>query len=34
MYTALIRVKTYDLYFIGKFKKSVIEVNKDALLNA
>ena len=33
MYTApLSRVKTYDRYFIGEFKKSVIEVNKDALL--
>ena len=32
MYTALSRVKTYNRYFIGEFKKSVIEVNKDALL--
>ena len=33
MYTALSRVKTYDnLYWIGEFKKSVINVNKNALL--
>ena len=32
MYTALSRVKSYDRHFIGEFKKSVIEVNKDALL--
>ena len=33
IYTALIRVKTYDnLYCIGQFKKAAIKVNKDALL--
>ena len=33
MYTALLRVKTYDnLFCVGEFKKSAIKVNKDALL--
>ena len=33
IYTALSRVKTYDnIYCTGKFKKSAIKVNKDALL--
>ena len=33
MYTELSRVKFYDnLYCIEEFKKSVIKVNKDALL--
>ena len=33
MSTALSRVKTYDnFYCIAEFKKSAIEVNKDALL--
>ena len=33
MYTALSRVQTYDnLYCIGKFVKSAVKVNKDALL--
>ena len=33
MYTALSRVKTYDnLYCIAEFKKSVIKIDKDALL--
>ena len=33
MYTALSSLKNYDnLFFIGKIKKSVIKVNKDALL--
>ena len=32
-YTAFISLKTYDnLYYIGEFKKSVIKVHKDALL--
>ena len=32
LYTVLSRVKTYNLYCIGQFKKSAIRVNKDALL--
>ena len=33
IYTALSRVQTYDnLYCIGKFVKSAVQVNKDALL--
>ena len=32
-YTAFISLKTYDnLYYIGEFKKSVIKVHKDPLL--
>ena len=32
IYTGLKRIKTYDnLYRTGKFKKSAIKVNKDAL---